>query len=391
MMQKYYGQKIVFPLGKCVASRGYYGLMPGDMAVHKMLYFGNYLVASLPQTWKSGMIKDHMVKIANQGRAVFVADHAGEWAGHVTKRNPKAKFPAVMDDVAVIKDYSFPMSEANQIGDYISLGFSPDAAAIIQKLMIATLELHKDDPEVFKKEVLMKLPTKRDELSTFNADMGSYNAELDVHLHPETFRSMLQHWEFISQWFKGGIDEYGRRNEAPVVNFEEAWLENQNMILDTSIEEIDPVTHLRTRKDSENKAAFVTGIVLRMVKRYNRVKKPVFVFEEARKLCPPVDPTQEWAFPSSLREIVSIMTDCPKDKTCVYLICQDESQLFANAVKMCHYRIIGRAMGQHPAYAVARENHIDLESGHREFVLYEDDYKWLRFVPDEACCEVKHN
>ena len=325
---------------------------------------------------KSAHAKDIVVKLSKY-RKICIFSLRGEWEKHIVEYNPyyKAEKQKLIN-YKLLDDYCIKISEFDEQGDWISLGFSELGIIVLSKLVNEGKKYYQDDPEKFQ-GLLNLLPTKQvnkegtDLLDAYENDFG---IELNSPVFPQVKQSIINRFENIKKWFwfEGDTRNY--------YVFSKEWILNDNLIINIS--------------NDRFKARALCGLILRKLKSV--LNRGLFVFEEARVLFPDYPPDKpEYELPSSIREIYDILTMGRKEGIAVLLITQREDQLYKPALEHFFTKII---VGKYLAYSRIHKMEYELaltlkwdpnlgQYGYRTCLLYYKTGRWSVYEPSISCCK----
>jgi len=232
---------------------------------------GVVLVISKARTGKSAMVKELALRLYEFERPLLILDSMGKGEYEATKKmNYRSKYPQAIEELKVIKNFALPLSAFNTIDDFISLGFSDDAATYMNRWM------KKEYLHDFKNmdEFLDSLPISFSYVAAFNARYLEQGIILRTHIPYQTKGNIIAHWQKIRHWFwKGSKDKRVLLN-AKIL--QKVWEKNRYLCLQVDM-----------RSGEEYKSCAYIGNLLRNLDdKFLKRISPAIIIEEADLICP---------------------------------------------------------------------------------------------------------
>lgn len=368
-MIHYSKQTIWIPIGKSIFT--------GKPALFPMRYYGTNLLLSLARVGKTATGMELVVKISKV-RKVIVFDYNGEWKGCVTNYNYESKSPEHMENVKVYDNFTFRLTDFTDFNDFIALGFSPEGIRILPSLF-ACKNIHDNDPELLM-DVLEELPTTSGELDDWNKKYGN-DIHLPAKLIPVARDSMCNKFYAIKHWFWHPKDQ---RTIFNIMDF----FRYDHLIIDLS--------DLGIKGTDSNRAMAFAGLILKKLTPLITRTLPFIVVEEAGKICPNFGDNPGFVLPSSVQQFILYSTSLPKLGVATLFLAQSSNQLPNEITNHYHTKIM--SILPEDANPTDRERTAGLQwnpdfpkpYGYREFIIWERQGKWDKFVPfTPPCCQFK--
>ncbi len=334
-------------------------------------YYGNYCVFGKPGSGKSALTKALSLQIHKSTRRnIVIIDPNGIGWDKVNLGNNSVDFPDWFDNLYVVKDFCFKLSDFTK-GDFMSMGFDPSSNAGLLLYNIAkNYSLHHDMPEVFL-EILQNLPIKDDHVDEFNRKYGDENWTLQSAVFPQTKQSILSRIDSYYDlfWNPAGdkrrlLDDVGKLvYEKNVVCFS-----------------------LNLSEGELFKSIVYVGLILRKMRKAieARLLKPVFFFDEADYYFYNLEDSS-LPYSEASRIISEWATKFRRYAVVIYAISQRPKMINPNFVKSSHYKLIGKLdKDDAPGYAAQVKS---LKFGLRsEFLLYDKNDNYRFFTPHDTSC-----
>ena len=232
---------------------------------------GVVMVISKPRTGKSALVKEIILRIYEFERSILIIDSLGKGEYDATKKpNYRAKYPQAIDGLKVIKNFVLPLSAFNTIDDFVSLGFSDDAATYMNRW------LKKEFLHDFKNfdEFLDDLPITSTYLKDFNTKYIPHGLHLRTHVHFQTKGNIIAHWEKIKGWFWKGSKDYRMLLTSKIL--EKIWEKHKYVSL-----QID----MGSGEEAKS-CAYVGNLLKNLNDRFLKRMSPVIIIEESDLICP---------------------------------------------------------------------------------------------------------
>ena len=277
------------------------------------------LAQAKPRDGKSVISKDLCVKISHD-RKVLIFDHNLEWARSVTKYNYKAESPDRLTGVKVLDRFTFPVTDFLSAADFASFGFAGRNAGSLARVLKKTKWFHRGDPDKIT-QIVDDIPIRRAQERRFRT---KYQADI-VADNAERVKTIRNAWRALREFFW-----QGEKDTRPIINFEEEFLKHDHLIVNFNYEP-ETVEAFVAR-------TFFAKVLQKMWSVCCQVK-PVIFIEEARNLIP--DEKGTITYPSN-SIMYSYVMDGPKEGIGVYVICQNENQIYDRLLEGIQERIIGR-------------------------------------------------
>ena len=308
---------------------------------------------------------------------------------HVTKRNFYADYPKKLIRYKIVRNFAFRISDFSTVQDWISLGFTSDAANIMRKMALIET-YHHDRPESFR-ELIVDLPEKKTEIDFFNKKYQKYGLTLDHNVFPVTKNSMLTKLDFIQDWFK-------RENDArQLIDLTSLLANYDHLIID-----------LGFTRGNANYQQTMVGKILEMLARrtpYNPARhtnrfsgfdsvpdllcayRPLIIFEEAANLFPDYSTKNEQETPSSVIWGRKYAFELQKFLTSSMFIFQMESQIDKKILEQSHCKLLFKgASGQGSEFTLAKKCLWSPEDNRRSAYLIRENDSWAHFEPFISAC-----
>ena len=337
--------------------------------------FGVTGVFAKARTGKTSIVKKILCYMAAKGRRLIIFDPEEDYH-HLDRLNFNCKSPMAVQDLKVVKDYAFTIDQF-YAQDFATMGF-PRKAMHVASSLARLVDEHKNKPELFK-SLLEEIPTTKEAQHQL---LESYGIEAAI-FEPNTINAAIS-WLFLVQpslkiklEHKTPVTEInymydifydpdgaGQRDEFNSDVVQELALKN-NLVFDM-------------RSLSGGMYNTYVGLIIRSCYPILKRLKPIFVLEEADKLC-----SAEDFYSSSYEEIAEISLKRQRDD--VHLIAISQSEKIVNRVitDNCHQKIIGKL-----AYDDERSDKLywNPDRGIRNFCLVDDNNKDWFFESDVCPC-----
>ncbi len=349
--------------------------------------WGTTFIEGKPRTGKTATGKSVTVKVSKY-RKVVIIDPNGEWQSDVTKYNWSSPKPDKILNYVIVQNIAFKVSEFGDADDWISAGFTFDAARILAKLAKAK-KFHNNDPTRFR-EVVLDLPEKEADIPLFNQKYALFGIDVDHRFFPMTKISILTKLDYVQEWFLTDNDKRKSYNfeklfknyDHLIINLNSPDLYYQRMmtgkILSIFAKEspFDPKRHPSKFKDF--------GQVPDMLATY----KPMIIIEEAARLFPDYSRANEYEVPSSVKMGRLYTFYYPKFHVALMLIFQSEHQIDAKILSESHHKILFTgASGKGPEFKLVKGLLWNADTNEREAVYIKENGIWDIFRPYLSVCK----
>lgn len=244
----------------------------GDICNYKLRNFGATVILANPQGGKSSVGKELVLKLyeAKINRPIIVLDCYGEWTKSVTVKSDYIAstygdwepFAADKEDVLILDNIAFKISDMKYYTDWAHIRFEPKAAWFM-KTFAKSKSIHKDDPEKFA-EILRDLQLN---VNTFNLKYPEIN--LPEKIHFSTAKAMDTAFMHVRDWF------YNPHNNQQEHQYVDDWFE---AIKNHKITIIN--FNLRSREEIE-KAGLWVGKILEILAFRLKELRPIIISEES--------------------------------------------------------------------------------------------------------------
>ena len=231
---------------------------------------------------KTILVKNLYTQISKH-RPVVIFDYQGEHSesryGNWLSRDQIAFIP----DLHTISNFGFYLSDFDQMQDWISMGFSAKNAPLIMTFLKFD-NIHHNNPLEFL-ELLVDLPTRDDEVDSFNKRYAEFGLFLHGRIHDSTKQSVVSMMNIV--WQSGLlIPPVGSKDHA--THFpSKIHVDDWGALLETY-----PHLNINLNIVTSNSIPLARASVGKILDRFLpylkvlRGKAPLFVVEEADFICP---------------------------------------------------------------------------------------------------------
>lgn len=289
-------------------------------------YFGVSIVAGKTRYGKSSIVKQ-LYCLLSKRKKVVIIDYSGEHKKAIMPNFMSEHYIAGVEDLVVVENFGFMLSDFDRPGDWVSLGMSSLGAELITKIVEST-ELHNNDVDEFFK-ILLELPTTEKEVAFFTESYPTLDINFKINASTKTsivsrFSLLKTRGIFIS---KNDI-ESGRKQY--IEDFTDVVLNNSNVCI-----------NLNLRKGDKEIARAYVGKILDDLSRILSKQELCIIFEEADILFPSEKDLVSGT-PSSVSWIGDYVLKYQKYGVSLIFVTQDLSLLYEDIVSNYHNLIIGR-------------------------------------------------
>ena len=282
--------------------------------------YGVVIIIAQPRYGKSILLKNMYVQMAEH-RNIIIFDYQNEHSG--VKYGNWLSHDSVnfIPELYTIENFAFYLSDFDQIADWISMGFTTNAAPLIFRL-VKNIDIHNNTP-LKMIEILRELPVSKDDLEDFNDEYPELNIKDTVNfgVKQSIIGRMVDVWETGLIIPEVGSDDHQRYRRDKIH-------------IDDWIEFIENHPHLNinlnmvTSGEKTIARASVGKILEKLYPALHRIQ-PLVVFEEADLLCPP---TTEFEHITSATQIKKLINKDLRKGAKVMLITQHPHLLDQEAV-----------------------------------------------------------
>jgi hypothetical protein len=370
-MRQYKGQEYKLKIGTFYGGEHFYLQIPPRGMGH-MEIIGKSGVG------KSALAK-HICVLTSKVRKVCILDYNGEWIRHVTQYsdNPRCPYKQKLTNYKELNNIGLKISEIiRNINALVSLGFSSDGISYIQKLAIEGFGYYRDNVDKFA-EMIMDLPTTQSE--DLQKYYEKYHIRLPMQLNYMTKLSLVNHFDFVREWFFDPTKE----NDLNYYDFKQEFKENDHLILNF---------YLREQPTTKERAMALAGYVLNELRSIQDETHASYFLEEANQLLPPIDDSHgDYMIPSSVLEIREMLTMDRKRLGQMVLLTQTEKQIYKGAIDHFHIIIGGRdaiLLEKYDLKTWIKEQNLkwNWAINFRELFYWDAQGNKLIFIPDIPCC-----
>lgn len=359
-------------------------LLGTDAASHEPinLYIrngGNMVCLAAPRYGKGALCKPLAVQVS-KFKKVCIFDYKGEWANHITKPNPQAKYPDALIDYFVAENFTFSITDFNQFGDWIGFGFADDSAQFMWKIVKS--DYHGGDLQLVR-EMIRELPVSDAAVSEYNEKFGT---DLLVAIHTGSKGALGRRFEVVQRFFWKGPEDSRSR-----FDFRALWLQYRHLIIDLS-----------DRRDGFKdigKARAYAGLILRQMSGTFDYTQGFYIIEEGSQLLANIERLADGTVVgySEFHKLVErLVTLSPKQGVNILILAQSRRQLYENILVYLPIQLIGRLNPLDDLTEGERKlnDWIRVYPGtlYREWWLIDTFYNLrFRFVAALPCCQFETN
>ncbi len=142
--------------------------------------YGVTIILARPRYGKSVLATNLYVQIAEK-RRLIIFDYQGEHSNSQFPNFRSRDKSAMIPDLFTLDNFGFYMSDFDEIGDWISMGFSEKAAPELLRLL-GYDEIHKNNPYKFL-DLLHDLPSRDDMIAWFNQEYEQYGLQYKTRIN----------------------------------------------------------------------------------------------------------------------------------------------------------------------------------------------------------------
>jgi len=335
--------------------------------------WGNISVQGKPRTGKTAQAKSLVVQIG-QYRKVIIFDCNSEWCNHVTEYNwnDNVAHPKKLINYKIVDDFAFQISEFTTTQDWISFGFTVDAANILGKLAKAD-KYHEDDVEKFR-EMVREIPEGKADMGAFNAKFAEYGIKVDHAIFPATKVSMLTKMDRVEHWF-----HQGHREKRKYYDFLELLKQYDHLIIDLTFQGSSDVNYQQAMVGKILGILAVPSLLLK--------HKPFLVFEESANLFPDYSQKNPQETPSSVLFGREFAWKFPKYDVSTMMIFQMESQIDTRILEHAHLKILfPGASGRTSEFKLAKHLLWEPDKNRRSAVFIRENGTYAEYEPFISPC-----
>ena len=324
---------------------------------------------------KTALAKHIVVKVSKY-RPILVFDYLGEWKG-IGEYNWRSPYPDKCEDLTVLENFGFKISDFTSSYWWSALGFAPSASDIIS-YFANLIQLHYDDPRLFE-GLLSKLPTSEDEVGRFNTEFSEFGIPpLPARFAEPSITSIKNTWSTIKDIFIDPNNDDGQFHitDWEVNDWGQFFYEHPHLIINLQLN--------RTDYD-KFKARILVGRILQDIAPYLSRIKPLIILEEGDVLAP------SWRANisgPSLDELIEYSKKYQKMGVSMIYICQDQRQVNEDCYEGHHQKIMGLVPRGNEHFELTEKLRWYYDSNYREFVMVDASGRYVRFVPIKSCCKV---
>jgi len=332
---------------------------------------GVVLVISKPRTGKSAMVKEIALRLYEFERSLLIIDSIGKGEyDATTKMNYRAKYPQAIENLKVIKNFVLPLGAFNTIDDFVSLGFSDDAATYMNRW------LRKKYLQDFKNfdEFLDALPISSGYLQAFNAQYLEHGIILRTHLPYQTKGNIIAHWQKIKGWFWKGPQDKRQLLNAKIL--QRIWEKHKYVCLQVDM-----------RPGEEAKSCSYIGNLLKNIDdRFLKKMAPTIIVEESDLICP--NKSLQARTLTSRDMLRFFVNKKLRYNMVIFFITQNDSLLDEDVVNSAFEKIIGLVDKKSRFWEHAKYNRLKVvDRIPRSDFVYIDVNGWAsRFYPKITSC-----
>ncbi len=310
------------------------------------------ILNSAPTGYGKSIILKHQIMAENKEKDyILIIDYRGE---HIDVKYPncESETPDCIEDLNVVSNIGFYISDFSK-GEYWSgLGYPPGASRALGKLA-SKYELHQDDPDIFY-ELIRELPT----------EMSGEDS-----VHKASKQSMLDRFDsrvFISP------------EEEDVKNYVSNWGEYLTQFPKTLI-------NLNLESEDNTIARCFIGIIFDQLRSYivsERITPIAIFIEEADLLCPSDEPV----IPYSLHVVSEYSLKLQRHGIRLYMVTQHMANLADSIRSNVRMYFLGRLFAEDVLGKLTSSLRWDRQIGYREFLMYDNGSLKLKFIPYVCPC-----
>jgi len=336
--------------------------------------FGVTLFIAKSRFGKTALAKNIVVQIGKY-RSVLIFDYLGEWKT-INECNWRSPYPDRLEDLTVIENFGFKISDFPSDYWWSALGFPPRASDILGHY--ATLvDVHQDDPNLFE-ELIMALPSRDRDVTNFNEQYKEYNLELSARFAEATIISIRNTWFFVKSIFIDPADDPETKRfhitDWGADNWGEFFCENPHLLVNLRLDRVEA---------DRFRARIMVGRILEDIAPYLGRLKPLIVVEEADVLAPSFNQNIECP---SLDEFIRYSKKHQKRGVSLIYIMQDQGQFNEDCYEGWHQKVMGIVPRGNEHYELTEHLRWNPDTNFREFVFVEANGRYTRFIPDMTCC-----
>jgi hypothetical protein len=232
---------------------------------------GVVVIVSKPRTGKSAMVKEIALRLYEFERPMLILDSMGKGEYESTKKvNYRAMYPQAIEELKVIKNFVLPLNAFNTIEDFVSLGFTDDAASYMYRWMKNKF-LH--DFKNFD-DFLDSLPISSAYVKIFNAEYLEHGIKLRTHIPYQTKGNLISHWLKVKHWFWKGKDDKRMLLDSNVL--QRLWKKHKYICLQVDM----------GSGEEYKSCAYIGNLLKGLDDRFLKKMSPAIIIEEADLLCP---------------------------------------------------------------------------------------------------------
>lgn len=308
---------------------------------------GGCLISGKSKRGKTCILKILLVPASKQ-RQIIIFSYSNEY-NDIIYANTYSLNSDNMDyeNTEIIGEIKIKPSELNEEDYWTSLGL-PEGAATYLVSLAESVHVHHDIPEQFFNQVR-------------NAKTSVKYTQDDNVVHEQSLISILKSETKLNKYLS-----------SESIDWVEKLKSGKNIII-----------NLNLAKAEKRAARFLVGFVLRKLKPYIHITKPIIGFEEVDILCPRDEPCL------SRTEIIDYNLKMKKAGIFMFYVVQESYRLPRDIADNTDKFIYGQQSMDDSGFLSKLVNSIKWEhhKNYREFVYKDEDYNFIsKFVPVDVPC-----